>query len=202
MQSSGSNPQLDKNTLRRQLLTQRQSMPVEQWRLFSQTLCQQLLDSSLWGQAKTVLAYMTFRQEPDLSWLFLQGQDREWGLPRCVGQHLIWHRCNPLNSQMLQKGKYGIWEPYPDFPELSADEIDLILVPAVACDRNGYRLGYGGGYYDRLLASPSWADIPTIGIVFERDLLEQLPTESWDQPLKAICTEKGIAKLLPSKNPL
>ncbi len=192
MQSSRSNPQLEKNTLRRQLLTQRQSMPVEQWRLFSQTLCQQLLDSSLWEQAQTVLAYMTFRQEPDLSWLFLQGQDREWGLSRCVGQHLIWHRCNPLDTQMLKKGKYGILEPYPDCPELSADEVDLILVPAVACDRNGYRLGYGGGYYDRLLSSPGWSDIPTVGIVFERDLLDPLPTESWDQPLKAICTEKGI----------
>ncbi len=192
MQSSSSNPLLEKNRLRRQLLTQRQSMPVEQWRLFSQTLCQQLLSSSLWEQAKTVLAYMTFRQEPDLSWLFLQGRNREWGLSRCVGQHLIWHRCNPLDSQMLQTGKYGILEPYPDCPELSAAEVDLILVPAVACDRNGYRLGYGGGYYDRLLASPAWSTIPTIGIIFEQNLLNQLPTEIWDQPLQAICTEKGL----------
>ena len=167
-------------------------MPVEQWRLFSQTLCQQLLDSVLWQQAKTVLAYMTFRQEPDLSWLFLQGQDREWGLSRCVGQHLIWHRCNPLTPQMLQKGKYGILEPYPDYPQLSAADVDLILVPAVACDRSGYRLGYGGGYYDRLLASSDWSETPTVGIIFEQDLLNQLPTEPWDQPLQAICTEQGL----------
>ncbi|WP_299402020.1 5-formyltetrahydrofolate cyclo-ligase [Acaryochloris sp. IP29b_bin.148] len=197
MQSSDSNPLIQKNHLRRQLLTQRQSMPVEQWRLFSQTLCQQLLESSLWQQAKTVLAYMTFRQEPDLSWLFLRGQDREWGLSRCVGRDLKWHRCNPLDSTMLIKGKYGILEPYPDCPELLADEVDLILVPAVACDRNGYRLGYGGGYYDRLLASPDWSSIPTIGIVFGQDLLDQLPTEPWDQPLQAVCTEKGLFSTRP-----
>lgn len=192
MQSSRLNPLLEKNQLRRQLLAKRQSMPIEQWRLFSQTLCQQLLDSSLWEPAQTVLAYMAFKQEPDLSWLFLQGSNREWGLSRCVGQHLVWHRCNPLNSQMLQTGKYGILEPYPDCPELLSTDIDLIIVPAVACDRNGYRLGYGGGYYDRLLASPAWSAIPTIGIVFAQNLFDQLPTEPWDQPLQAVCTEKGI----------
>lgn len=199
MQSPSSNPLFDKNTLRRQVLTQRQSMPVEQWRLFSQTLCQQLLDSSLWEQAQTILAYMTFRQEPDLSWLFLQGQDREWGIPRCVGKDLVWHHCHPLNSQMLQTGKYGILEPYPDCPELSAADVDLILVPAVACDRNGYRLGYGGGYYDRLLTSPDWSSIPTVGMIFAQDLFDNLPTESWDQPLQFICTEKGLTSTIPGQ---
>ncbi len=167
-------------------------MPVEQWRLLSQALCQQVLDSPLWAQSKTVLAYMTFRQEPDLSWLFRQGRDHLWGLPRCVGKHLMWHRCNPLDPQMLKKGKYGILEPYPECPELSAGEVDLILVPAVACDRSGYRLGYGGGYYDRLLATPGWSVLPTMGIVFEQHLLDRLPTEPWDLPLQAICTETGI----------
>lgn len=192
MQSPGSNPQPQKDILRRQLLEQRQLRPVEQWRLFSQTLCQQLLDSPLWQQAKTVLAYMAFRQEPDLSWLFLQGRNHTWGLPRCEGKYLVWHRCNPLDSQLLRMGKYGILEPYPDCPELSAAEVDLILVPAVACDRTGYRLGYGGGYYDRLFASSDWSSIPTIGIVFDQDLLDQLPIDPWDQPLQAVCTEKGV----------
>lgn len=192
MQSSGPNPLFEKNRLRRQVLEQRQSMPDGQWRLFSQTLCQQLLSSPLWEQAHTVLAYMTFRQEPDLSWLFSQGSHHEWGLPRCVGQNLSWHLCNPSQPSTLTTGKYGILEPYPDYPALSSTDVDLVLVPAVACDRNGYRLGYGGGYYDRLLASPSWSAIPTIGIVFEQDLFDQLPTEPWDQPLKAVCTEKGI----------
>ena len=196
MQSSDTHPLLEKNKLRRQLLAQRQSMAVEQWRLFSQTLCQQLLSCSQWQQAHTVLAYMTFRQEPDLSWLFSQDSSHQWGLPRCVGQNLVWHRCHPLEPNMLQAGKYGILEPYPDLPQLQATEVDLILVPALACDRNGYRLGYGGGYYDRLLASADWSSIPTIGIVFDQAELDQLPTEPWDQPLQFICTEKGIVERL------
>ncbi len=192
MQSAGSDPLLAKKNLRRQLLAQRQSMSVEQWRLLSENLCQQLLCSSVWQEAQTVLAYMTFRQEPDLDRLFRHDGHRQWGLPRCVGQSLVWHRCHPLDRDSLQKGKYGILEPYSELPKLKATDVDLILVPALACDRNGYRLGYGGGYYDRLLAAPNWSAIPTIGVVFDQNLFDQLPTEPWDQPLTAICTETGV----------
>jgi 5-formyltetrahydrofolate cyclo-ligase len=62
----------------------------------------------------------------------------------------------------------------------------------VAIDRQGYRLGYGGGYYDRLRADPLWRKIPTIGIVFNFAYVEQLPIEPWDLPLDAVCTELGV----------
>ena len=89
----------------------------------------------------------------------------------------------------LSKGDYGIFEPHPDSPTLQPDEIDLILVPAVACDVRGYRLGYGGGFYDRLLSSAEWALKPTVGIVFEFAYLPELPVDQWDKPLHSICTE-------------
>lgn len=92
----------------------------------------------------------------------------------------------------MEKGAYGIFEPHPDSPALQPNEIDLILVPAVACDRQGYRLGYGGGFYDRMLSSPEWLAKPTIGIVFEFAYLTELPIDSWDRPLKAICTETSV----------
>jgi 5-formyltetrahydrofolate cyclo-ligase len=92
----------------------------------------------------------------------------------------------------LQIGAYGIQEPHPNSPQIQPSQVDLILVPAVACDVRGYRLGYGGGFYDRLLSSPEWLTKPTIGIVFDLACLNNLPTEPWDCPLKAICTESGI----------
>jgi len=55
-----------------------------------------------------------------------------------------------------------------------------------------YRLGYGGGYYDRLLSSEEWASKPTIGIVFEFACLPELPIEPWDKPLQDVCTETGF----------
>ncbi len=80
-------------------------------------------------------------------------------------------------------------------PIIKPENVDLILIPAVACDYNGYRLGYGGGFYDRLLNSPQWQSIPTVGIIFEFALLSQLPCEPWDQKLKTICTEKQILSI-------
>jgi 5-formyltetrahydrofolate cyclo-ligase len=68
-------------------------------------------------------------------------------------------------------------------------EVDVVLVPSVACDRQGYRLGYGGGFYDRFLANRA---LYTVGITFADYHLEQLPSETWDVPLNVVCTEVGI----------
>jgi len=180
---------MEKAELRRSLLKTRQSMPVEEWQEKSDRICSHLQSSPLFTQAKTILAYFSFRQEPNLSSLFTDNLYR-WGASRCVGDSLIWHVSKP--GDPLQTGAYGILEPLPTAPTLHPSEVDLILVPAVACDYQGYRLGYGGGYYDRLLNSPQWSSKPTIGIVFDFAYLPQLPIDPWDQPLQAICTETGL----------
>lgn len=180
-------PQPSKSELRRTFLQKRRMLSVEEWRQKSDRLCHHLRSLPLLTQAKTVLAYFSFRQEPDLSPLFTDSQ-WHWGFSRCVEKSLIWHRWVP--EEPLVKGDYGIFEPHPDSPILTPHEVDLILVPAVACDARGYRLGYGGGFYDRLLSSADWASKPTIGIVFEFAHLPQLPVDPWDKPLHSICTEK------------
>jgi 5-formyltetrahydrofolate cyclo-ligase len=178
--------QLSKVELRRRILQERRSLPPENWREKSDRICSHLQSSPLLARAQTILAYFSFRQEPDLSPLFADNQHR-WGFPRCVGKSLSWHSWKP--GEPLQTGAYGIFEPHSDSPTLQPDEVDLILVPAVACDLRGYRLGYGGGFYDRLLSSVEWASKPTIGIVFNFACLPQLPIDSWDKPLQAVCTE-------------
>ncbi len=181
--------QLSKVELRRRILQERRSLPPENWREKSDRICSHLQSSPLLARAQTILAYFSFRQEPDLSPLFADTQHR-WGFPRCVGKSLSWHSWKPGES--LQTGDYGIFEPHPDSPTLQPDEVDLILVPAVACDLRGYRLGYGGGFYDRLLSSVEWASKPTIGIMFDFACLPQLPIDSWDKPLHAVCTETQL----------
>jgi len=178
--------QLSKVELRRHLLQARRDLRVEDWRVHSDRITSHLRMSPLFTQAQTVLAYFSFRQEPDLSSLFTDSK-RRWGFSRIEGKSLVWHSWKPGES--LSKGAYGIFEPHSDAPNLQPDEVDLILVPAVACDTEGYRLGYGGGFYDRLLSSAEWASKPTVGIVFEFAYLPQLPIDPWDKPLHSICTE-------------
>ncbi|NES84915.1 MAG: 5-formyltetrahydrofolate cyclo-ligase [Moorea sp. SIO2B7] len=181
----------EKRELRRILLKKRRSLPEQVWREKSDHLCQQLQSLPLFMEAKTILAYFSFRQEPDLSYLFTN--NRRWGFPRCVGKSLSWHFWTPGDS--LEIGAYGINEPLPDLPIVNPTEIDLILVPAVACDYQGYRLGYGAGFYDRMLSLPEWTSKPTIGIIFDFAYLPQLPVDSWDRKLDYVCTEKNILSI-------
>lgn len=184
--------QLEKKELRKSLLKTRQSISVKEWKQKSDRICTHLLTSPLFNQAETILAYFSFRQEPDLSLLFTDTSHR-WGFPRCVGHSLFWHIWTQKDSVIT--GRYGITEPQPDEPIVAPEEVDLILIPCVACDYQGYRLGYGGGYYDRMLSSPEWANKPTIGIVFEFAYLPELPVEPWDKPLQGVCTEFGLNPL-------
>lgn len=184
---------LEKSELRRNIIKQRQSLSQDEWRGKSQAICKNIYNSSLFNQAKTILAYFSFRQEPDLSYLFSGNKsdnEKTWGFPRCVEKSLFWHFWK--SEDELIAGKYGIKEPRPDSPIINPQEVDLILVPCVACDYQNYRLGYGGGYYDRFLSSPEWESIPTIGIVFDLGYLPEVPIEVWDKKLDSICTETDL----------
>ena len=178
----------NKTVLRHQFIQQRRDLPLHLWRESSDRICTHLQNCPQFTTAKTILAYQSHQQEPDLTYLF-DNCDKIWGLPRCLEKDLIWHRWQP--SEALLNGAYGILEPLPDSPILEPSDIDLMLVPAVAIDRRGYRLGYGGGYYDRLRADPQWQQIPTIGIIFDFARMDELSIDPWDLKIDAICTEVG-----------
>jgi 5-formyltetrahydrofolate cyclo-ligase len=187
---------LNKKDLRSHFLQQRQAIALADWQANNKAICQHLSQSEVYQNAQVILAYLSTRQEPDLSMLWTDDvRPKRWGLPRCVGQELAWHLCAPSNPEQFQVGAYGILEPIASLPILEPKEVDLILVPAVACDRKGFRLGYGGGFYDRLLSHPQWIGKPTVGIVFEFAYLEQLPSDTWDYPLQSVCTENGWVKI-------
>ena len=186
--------QQKKADLRRRLLKARQAIPEALWRQKCDRICHHLRQWDVFQRSRIVLAYCSFRKEPDLSPLFYP--PRFWGLPRCEGPAMVWHYWQANSRWPLSKGAYGIVEPHPRSPQVDPAHVDLILVPAVACDVRGYRLGYGGGYYDRMLSQRRWNQIPTVGILFEYARLPSLPHNAWDRPLQGVCTESGL--FLPS----
>ena len=93
--------------------------------------------------------------------------------------------------EQLRSGYCGI--PEPVCPEPSVLVVpDLIVVPGVAFDAQGFRLGMGGGFYDRLLARPEYAGVVRLGSAYAFQCIEKLPHEAWDMPVDAVCTEKGV----------
>jgi 5-formyltetrahydrofolate cyclo-ligase len=182
-----------KRDLRNQLLQQRQAIPSAEWQAKSKAICQHLSQSEIYQNAEGILAYLSTRQEPNLCELWTaNATPKRWGFSRCVGKGLMWHQCSPFAPEHFEVGAYGLLEPIALRPVVNPEEVDLILVPAVACSRQGFRIGYGGGFYDRLFGHPQWAHKPTIGIVFEFAYLDELPRDPWDCPVQAVCTEQGL----------
>jgi len=82
--------------------------------------------------------------------------------------------------------------PLASAGELPAQALGLLLVPALACDAAGIRLGYGGGWYDRLRADPTWAQVPALAVLPRGCRVEQLPRDPWDVPLQGWLDEEGL----------
>jgi 5-formyltetrahydrofolate cyclo-ligase len=181
-----------KKQLRKELLHQRRHISPELWQQKSQALCDRIANWQVFQQAQNILAFTSFRQEPDLSSLWQQFPTKNWGFPRCIGQDLIWHQVAIADfSNQMQLGAFDILEPLPNLPFMDLADIDLILIPALACDRQGYRLGYGGGFYDRWL--PKSTGIKT-GIIFNGFYIDQIPSDIWDVPLDAIITDAQLLR--------
>lgn len=132
-----------------------------------------------------ILAYLPFRKEPDLSTLF-EELPLNWALPRVVGSGLTWHA---YDSTRLVVSPWGVHEPDPSCPRIKPDSAALVLIPLVACDERGYRIGYGGGFYDRFLSAHQLA---TLGVGYGEFILPYIPADPWDKALDGVVTETGI----------
>lgn len=138
--------------------------------------------------ARTIFAFWGIPgKEPDTARLIgeLVRRGKTVGLPRMLPEHRMEvRRYDP--DRPLVKVSFGISEPGEDCPLLQREEIGLVLVPAVCYDRQGYRLGFGGGYYDRWLEGFSGV---TVGLCREAVLQEAVPIEAHDAKVDILLTD-------------
>lgn len=100
--------------------------------------------------------------------------------------------CVITKEEDLEEGKFGIMEPKAGCKVLMPEQIDLIVLPCLSCDKKGNRLGYGGGYYDRYLEKCTGVRVV---ICREKLMLDEIPAESFDQKGDFLITEKGICPI-------
>jgi 5-formyltetrahydrofolate cyclo-ligase len=160
----------------------------EEKRGYSETLREKLKSLPLWQKAQSVLLFAPRQDEPDL-WPLAQvalSTGKRVALPRFVAATEIYEAACILNAATeVLPGKFGILEPAPICKVADLKQLDLVLVPGLAFDRHGYRLGRGKGFYDRLLAAVSGR---TCGVAFDAQLIATLPVEPHDVPLNCILT--------------
>lgn len=138
-------------------------------------------------RAQTVMLFYGVNGEPNTCGLIkelLQRRKRVL-LPKCMPARQMQVRVVTAESILLP-GVYGIPEPGEDCPTAEKREIDLILVPNLCCDKQGFRLGHGGGYYDRFLMDFSGV---SVALCPEERLVEQLPREETDIPVDVVLTQ-------------
>ncbi|MGK5510023.1 5-formyltetrahydrofolate cyclo-ligase [Brevibacillus formosus] len=184
----------NKKQLRSHILERRKSMSAKEREQLSREVCEHLLSHERLADAKTIMAFHPFGDELDIL-PFLheakkRGQDIWLPLTNVAERRLIPYRYT--GPHMLKQGVYGIWEPDPALAE-EADvlHLDAIIVPGVAFDNKGGRMGYGGGYYDRFLATLKKLPF-LVGVGFSIQVVEHVPLESHDVLLDAVVTEKGL----------
>ena len=183
----------DKKEIRRQVLARREELGHNARQEKSQQIVKHLLSLSELLQAQTVMLFMDFRNEVET------GQLVDYVLE--TGQCLILPRCAPqgqLDLYLVQNlaediefGKWAIREPKMDLPSILPEAIDFVLVPGVAFDKEGNRLGYGGGYYDRFMKKLR-PHVPRVAVAFDCQIVDSIPTGPYDQKITKLVTEQGV----------
>ncbi|MBR2471936.1 MAG: 5-formyltetrahydrofolate cyclo-ligase [Clostridia bacterium] len=180
---------MDKSALRKEFLAKRKALLDELKNKYSKQICGHIMNMPQFERAKTVAAYSAIGSEVDLSPVVFES-GKEIALPVCVeGDTLVFKKVGDKTT--LEKGTFGIAEPKETQPEILPEEIDLILVPGAVFDKSGGRIGYGKGYYDRILPHLS-KECTIIGVAYSIQIADGIETEPHDIKVSLIVTEEGI----------
>lgn len=196
----------DRNQLRREMRARRRAVSIADRRRAAEDIAR-ILDQQHWLRpGRRVAAYLSHGHEADLAAILELARRRHCHLFLPVITQMRSSRMEFLSfdaTTPLRRGAFGIREPDPRHAEpIRVRELDLILVPLVAVDPHGTRLGNGAGFYDRRLrhlrCARRWRRPRLVGIAYEFQRVTYLPAQPWDVPLDAVITER---RCYPSLRP-
>ena len=174
---------MDKAALRKQIREKKRAMTEGEILEASARLGQLFAASEAYRQAKSIYGYLPYNQEvrtvPMLEQALRDG--KRVAVPKCYGDEMRFIWMEDLSK--VEKGYAGIPEPVEDGP-VADDETALVLMPGLAFDSEGRRIGYGGGFYDRFLAKEP--DHPTLALCYAFQMLPKLETEEFDIPVDCV----------------
>ncbi len=174
---------MSKQELRKSIREQKRAMTPEEIEAKSVRLGELFAESEAYRNAETIYGYMPYNQEvrtvPMLERALRDG--KRVAVPKCYGDEMRFIFMDDLSK--VEKGYAGIPEPIADEP-IADDETALVLMPGLAFDPQGHRIGYGGGFYDRFLAKEP--NHPTLALCYDFQMVEHLETEEFDIPVDTV----------------
>lgn len=186
---------MDKSTLRLEFSAKRRKIPSDEKLKYDKEISENIINSDYFKRAENVLVFSSTPEEFDTRFI----------VERCrlLHKHLYYPRCIDNKGNMeflktdsaddLEKGMYSLSEPKAYCKKYNPKPCDIIIVPALSVDKNGHRIGYGKGYYDRFLRS---FDGVSICPCYDELLTDTLPTHENDVKIKIIATRHFIKEVI------
>nr|WP_245799250.1 5-formyltetrahydrofolate cyclo-ligase [Virgibacillus siamensis] len=182
---------MDKTEMRKNAIMRLKNTSESERKIIEEKLLYHLLQFKGWKQAKTIGITISngfewaTRPIIETAW----NEQKDVCVPKCLpkSRKLDFYQLHTYNQ--LEVVYYNLLEPNPEESEkVKKEDIDLLVVPGLLFDQNGYRIGFGGGYYDRFLA-----DYPnrTVSLASNFQVVQEVPAESFDIPVETIITDKG-----------
>ena len=185
-----------KNYLRKKLKKILEQIPPDVASVKSRAATERIISLDAFAQAEVVMLYLTIPGEVDTqpiaraAWAEGKTVVAPTACDNCKTMRPIF--CRPEDDEMFRP-HHGLRQPHRATGEVPIDQIDLLIVPAMAFDRRCNRLGRGGGFYDRFLANPK-LHAATIGIAFAEQIVETLPIQPNDLPVEMVVTDEEIVE--------
>ena len=178
---------MDKRALRRESGAKKRALTAREIEDRSRILADKLYKTPQYQNARSVYAYLSFNQEvrtrPIIERAWSDG--KRVAVPKVIGDEMRFIWIDDFDH--LAEEAHGISEPVGDGPQADNPGA-LVLVPGLAFDLNGHRVGYGGGFYDRFLAREP--DHPTVALCYDFQLLSEIKVEDYDMPVQRVITDR------------
>jgi 5-formyltetrahydrofolate cyclo-ligase len=182
-----------KKKLRKEIREKRDRIPASDRKNRSKIIAEKFYNTNYYTESHNIMAYYPFGSEIDTSLVIIRALENNKSiiLPKVFDQELKLYYLDKFSEQ-LEKGKYGIMEPIPRLCRTAKiKDVDLAIIPGLGFDKNLNRLGYGGGFYDRLLTLIP-GEVKKVAFCFDVQVVGSIPVSEYDIKIDILITESKI----------
>jgi len=186
-----------KRALKHEIFEKRKALSKEDVKEKSRKIKENLFSLEEFKKAKNIMFYVSFKNEVGTHEMLkelIAKKEKTIIVPYVLENYPILQLSELKNFDWLESKTFGVLEPRELYiREFNHEKVDLVIVPGIAFDKKGYRIGYGHGYYDRFLKILK-KDVKKIGLAFEIQVVDEIPEEEHDVPVDIVVTEKRVLK--------